>query len=100
MRLLQKILFILNLLLLVWLFVIHIPEFDLARVKNQSYFSTQISEIENNNSVEELRNIAKSNLFSIKRIHKINDEKAKNQFYIITLILVLQIFLYFNSRKI
>lgn len=48
MRLLQKILFILNLLLLLWLFVVHIPEFDLARVKNQSYFRTQISEIENN----------------------------------------------------
>ncbi|VXB56168.1 hypothetical protein CHRYSEO8AT_30146 [Chryseobacterium sp. 8AT] len=39
MRLLQKILFILNLLLLVWLFVIHIPEFDLARVKINPIFA-------------------------------------------------------------
>ena len=100
MRLLQKILFVLNILLLIWLFMVHIPEYDLARIKNQSFFRGQISEIENNNSVEELKNIAKSKVFQIKRIHQINDEKDKNQFYVITFIISLQIFLVFNSKKI
>lgn len=99
MNILRKIIFILNFLLLLWLFVGTLPEFNIAGTKNQAYFREQISEIDNSNSVEDLKRIAKSKLFSIQRIHQIDNERRENFSYIIFLIIIIQLFLYINFGK-
>jgi hypothetical protein len=40
-------------------------------------------EIEDSNSISELKTIAKSKVFIIQRIHKLNDEKSIKELYII-----------------
>jgi hypothetical protein len=49
--------------------------------------------------VEDLKRIAKSRLFSIQRIHQIDNERRENFSYIIFLIIIIQLFIYINFGK-
>ena len=99
MNIFRKIVFILNFLLLLWVFVGTLPEFNITGTQNRAYLREQISEIDNSKSVEDLKKIAKSKIFSIQRIHQIDDEKRENFSYIIFLIITSQLLLYINFGK-
>lgn len=99
MNRLRKTIFIINILLLLWLFIGNFTEFDLARVKNQSYFREQISEIDKSKSIEDIKRIAKSKVFTIQRIYQIDDERRENFSYVIFLIIAIQLFLHIDLGK-
>ena len=83
MTIIRRIISIISFLLLGWLFMISFPEFDLARIKFPAFYKEQISEIEDSNSIAELKNIAKSKVYEIQRINALRDEQNEKQLYII-----------------
>lgn len=99
MKTIQRGIFIISILLLIWLFFGNFPEFDLARVKKQSFYSEQISEIENTQSIQELKKIAKSKVIQTENIHATNDWQRQNQLYIITVLIIIQLFLFTITNK-
>ncbi|REC71334.1 hypothetical protein DRF58_05830 [Epilithonimonas hispanica] len=87
-------------ILLGWLFVINTYQIDIVPVKNQAFQREQIMEIENSNSISELKKIAKSKVYTIGRIHKMNDEKCTKELYILFVVISMSIFLYFTKKPI
>ncbi|WP_312822889.1 hypothetical protein [Epilithonimonas sp.] len=100
MKILRRLIFICLMILLGWLFVINTYQIDIVPVKNQAFQREQIMEIENSNSISELKKIAKSKAYTIDRIHKMNDEKSTKELYILFVVISMSIFLYFTKKPI
>ncbi len=100
MKILRRLIFICLMILLGWLFVINTYQIDIVPVKNQAFQREQIMEIENSNSISELKKIAKSKAYTIGRIHKMNDEKSTKELYILFVVISMSIFLYFTKKPI
>jgi len=100
MKILRRLIFIGLMILLGWLFVINTYQIDIVPVKNRTFQRDQIMEIENSNSISELKTIAKSKVFTIHRIHKMNDEKSTKELYMLFVIISMSIFLYFTKNPI
>jgi len=98
MRIIRHLIFANLIILLGWLFVINSYEIDIFPIQNKAYKREQISEIEDSNSIAELKTIAKSKVFIINRIHKLNDEKSTKELYLILVIISMSIFLYFTQK--
>ena len=98
MTIIRHIISIISFLLLGWLFMISFPEFDLARIKFPAFYKEQILEIENSNSIYELKNIAKSKVYEIQRINALRDEQNEKLLYIIFTIFGINILLHFTAK--
>lgn len=100
MKILRRLIFIGLMILLGWLFVINTYQIDIVPVKNRAFQRKQIMEIENSNSISELKKIAKSKVYTIGRIHKLNDEKASKELYILFVVISLSLYLYLTKKPI
>jgi hypothetical protein len=78
--------------------MISFPEFDLARIKFPAFYKEQILEIEDSNSISELKNIAKSKVYEIQRINTDKDKENEKQFYIVLILIGINSFLYFTKK--
>lgn len=98
MTIIRSIISIISFLLLGWLFMISFPEFDLARIKFPAFYKEQILEIEDSNSISELKNIAKSKVYEIQRINALRDGQNETQLYIIFTIFAINILLHLTEK--
>ncbi|GGG63231.1 hypothetical protein GCM10007332_26740 [Epilithonimonas arachidiradicis] len=84
--------------LLGWIFVINLYEIDIVPVKNKAYQREQIMEIEESNSIFELKKIAKSKVLVIHKIHKSNHEKSTKELYLLFAVITMILFLYITPK--
>lgn len=85
-------------ILLGWLFVINTYQIDIVPVKNKVFQREQIMEIENSNSISELKKIAKSKVYTIGRNHQLNNEKCSKELYILFIIISLSLYLFLTEK--
>lgn len=94
----RRLIFIVLIILLGWLFVINSYEIDIVPNKNRVFQNEKIMEIENSSSLPELKKIAKSEVCRTNRINELKSEKSTKELYIIFIIITLSLFLYLIQK--
>lgn len=94
----RRLIFISSIILLGWLFVINSYEIQIAPNKEKVFQNEKIMEIENANSLHELKKMAKSEVYRINRINELKSYKSTKELYIIFIIISMSLFLYFTQK--
>jgi len=95
----KRLLFILSLGLIAWLFIESTSQLDIAATKNNGLTSMKKQEVEEIKNLDSVKAIAKTNFDIIRNNTKKNSDLASKRLWIIFAIGVLQLVILFKYRK-
>lgn len=84
---------------LLYLLVDAFVNIDFAFSKNNAYTSMQKMEIDSMHNIELVKEKGKSHLDTIRRVHRKYSDKSVVNFWLVTGLIFIQVFLFINRRK-
>lgn len=88
-----------SIILLFWIGIKNFDNINIVKIKNNAYFNSEITKIENLQNVDDLKAIGKEKMHIISKNHQKKSEQSKENLYIILAVIGIQIFLLFSNKK-
>jgi glucose uptake protein GlcU len=95
----KKTLLLISLGLLLYLLADNFMHIDFAVSKNNAFTSMKKQEVDSASNIDTVKQIAKGYLDTIRNVHKKYSHKSVINFWLLALLIIIQVFLFVNKQS-